>query len=99
MLPPPLRYLRFRVYASHRCHMHPSPRHTKPRNFMHRLLGGHIISAAIQTNRKNCSVNDAGGREAPTYSSERVGAWRSRPIEAHENKQLSMAWDLPVASS
>ena len=39
---------------------------------MHRLLGGHIISAAIQTNRKNCSVNDAGGREEPTYSSERL---------------------------
>ena len=49
--------------------------------------------------RKNCSVNDAGGREEPTYSSERVGVWRSRPIEAHENKQLSMAWDLTVASS
>ena len=66
---------------------------------MHRLLGVHIISAATQTHRKNCSVNVAGGREEPTYSSERVGVWRSRPTEAHETKQLCMAWDLIVASS
>ena len=26
---------------------------------------------------------DAGGRDEPTYSSERVGVWRNRPTAAH----------------
>ena len=33
--------------------------------------------------REKRFVNDAGGREGPTYSSERVEVWRSRPTEAH----------------
>ena len=50
---------------------------------------GVFISAATQTHRKNCAVNDSDGREV----------WRSRPTEAHVNKELCMAWDLTVASS
>ena len=31
---------------------------------------------------EKCFVNDAGGQEEATYSSESVGVWRSRPTEA-----------------
>ena len=67
----------------------PEPSTYEAKKLYASLIGGVFISAATQTHRKNCAVNDSDGREV----------WRSRPTEAHVNKELCMAWDLTVESS